>query len=173
MPANNPNEEATQELTIQKQTFLVPLPYVEGPCTLTSGEAAALNQTYAENIRNNFAQRMKAAAEGENPRALTQEDLDAYCDDYEFGRRQGGGRRVRDPVGREERLLATVALRTKVEAAKLVWKDYPEEKKNALIAQIVESGRFRAEAEAIVAAKTASAAAANAKTEDLNLDLAA
>lgn len=75
-------------LTISGQTFEVEPRYSEGH-TLTANEAAALNQTFFENIRNNCAAKVKEGA--------TQADIDAYVSTYQFGVRTGGGG-SRDPV---------------------------------------------------------------------------
>ena len=53
----------TKEITIAGQTFAVLQPYAEGH-TITEAEAKALNQVRAENVRNNMAGKVKAAAEG-------------------------------------------------------------------------------------------------------------
>lgn len=169
MPANNTDENATQPLTIQGKSFVVPLLYVAGPCELSEGEAAALNQTYAENIRNNFASLMKRAAEGENPKELTQEDLDAYADEYEFGKRSGGARGPRDPVGSEEKRLALTAIKAKVEEKGKKWADLAKEKQEALLKQVLDAGTFRAKAEKIVAERREAAESIG----ELDLDAAA
>lgn len=78
-----------EQITIQGQTYNVPLRYEEGD-ELTAGEASALNQTYHENIRNNLA---KLAKEG----GLTQEKVDEYAAAYQFGVRTSSGV-SRDPV---------------------------------------------------------------------------
>lgn len=74
-----------EQITIQGQLFNVPLPFAAGH-VLTAGQAATLNQTYHEGIRNNLA---KKAKEG----TLTQEDVDAYAEEYKdsIGDRSGGG----------------------------------------------------------------------------------
>ena len=167
--AGNNTEEQTQKLTIQSKEFVIPLPYVAGPCTLTEGEANALNQTYAENVRNNFAQQMKRAAEDKvSPRELTQADLDEYVDEYEFGKRAGGARGPRDPVGTEERKLALTALIAHVEKQGKKWKDLAKEKQEELLSKVITSGRFRARAEEIVKARQA-----EAQSELSDIDLAA
>lgn len=169
MPANHTDENATQSLTIQGKSFTVPLLYVAGPCELSEGEAAALNQTYAENIRNNFAALMKRAAESDPPKELTQEDLDAYAEEYEFGKRSGGSRGPRDPVGSEEKRLALAALKVMVEKKGKKWADLAKEKQEELLKQAVESGKFREKAEKIVAERQAAAAG----SDELDLDIAA
>lgn len=169
MAANNPDQNAKQDLTIQGKTFKIPLPYAIGACELTEGEAAALNQTYAENVRNNFAQQMKRAAEGDTPKELTQEDLDAYTDGYEFGKRTGGARGPRDPIGTEERRLALAAVKAHVAAKGKNWKDLSEDKQEELVNTVVASGKFREKAAEIVRQRQEAAEA----TKDLDLDLAA
>lgn len=144
----------TQQLTIQKFTFTIPAPYAAGPIELTDGEAAALNQTYAENIRNNFAAQMKKAAEGETPKELGQTELDVYVASYEFGKRSTG-MRSRDPVGVEERRLAREAINALILSKGKKLKDYSTEQMNTMLGKVVESGKFRAQAEAVVAARGA------------------
>jgi hypothetical protein len=159
MAGNNPDENAVQSLTIQDRKFTIPLPYAAGACILTEGEANALNQTFAENIRNNFAQQMKRAAEDkDNPKQIGQDELDEYVESYEFGKRAGGARGPRDPVGTEEKKLATVAVQAHVEKAGKKWKDLAKEKQDELVAKVISSGRFRERAEKIVADRQASAA---------------
>jgi len=119
--------EATKDITIQGITFPVGQPFHEG-YVLTVADAHVLNQTYAENIRNNVAgivrdAKRKAAAEagffkpaegdaplvGDEAQAPIDEmDLDelrakiaAYEDDYEFAVGGRGPRAPVDPVARE------------------------------------------------------------------------
>lgn len=115
-----PGHEATQEqtmseqITIQGLEFTVPVRYSEGH-TLTEGEASALNQVFHENLRNNFAARIKKLKEA-NGEAIDvealQSDLNAYAEAYQFGVRTAGGpRTVADPVKREAIALAKVAIK--------------------------------------------------------------
>lgn len=84
-------------LTIAGQTFTVPQPYASGH-VLNANEASALNQTYAENVRNNRANFVKEAVEkGDFDQDVAQGAIDDYCAGYEFGVRTGGGRSS-DPV---------------------------------------------------------------------------
>lgn len=91
-----------EQITIAGHVFNVPVRYEEGH-ELTANEASALNQTYHENLRNNFAKRVEDKKDGaerienEDVLASLQADLDKYAEDYEFGVRTGGGA-VRDPV---------------------------------------------------------------------------
>lgn len=84
-----------QELTINKSSFTVMDRYEDGH-ELTPGEASALNQTLRENIRNNLSKK-----EG-----LTQEQVDAYAAEYQFGVRTPGAGRTSDPVMAEYMRLA-------------------------------------------------------------------
>lgn len=140
-----------QEIVIQQKTFSAPAPYHAGH-VLLANEAAVLNQTLAENLRNNFAAQMKKA--GEEGRELTQHDFDAYAAKYAFGVR--ATRTVtRDPVGAEERKLAAAAVRKALKKKNINVKDVPDDTFEAYVAAAVATGKFRAEAEAISAARAA------------------
>lgn len=118
----------TEEFTIQGLTFDVPQPYVAGTLDLTEGEASALNQTFAENIRNNFSgviqqaeidyRKANGLAEGaEVPKDQLDKDalavkLAEYAKSYEFGVRSVRGARIpMDPVGREAYRIAGELIR--------------------------------------------------------------
>jgi hypothetical protein len=68
-------------ITIGGEKYLVPSPYVAGHIC-TEGEANALNQTLAENARNNLSGKAKDGK-------LTQADVDAYLASYQFGAKGG------------------------------------------------------------------------------------
>lgn len=87
-----------EQITIAGATYNVPVRYEEGH-ELTAGEASALNQTFHENIRNNLAKQQKEGT-------LTQEAVDKYAAEYQFGVRSGGGGVSRDPVMSEAMRLA-------------------------------------------------------------------
>jgi len=78
----------SHSITISGRQFSVEPRYAEGH-TLTANEAAALNQTYFENLRNNFASKAKEGAD--------QSAFDEYAASYQFGVRTGGGS-SRDPI---------------------------------------------------------------------------
>lgn len=78
-------------LTIAGTAYSVEPRYAEGH-VLTANEASALNQTYFENLRNNFASKAKEGGDG-----ATQEAFNAYAASYQFGVRTGGGS-SRDPI---------------------------------------------------------------------------
>jgi|ETNvirnome_6_100_1030635.scaffolds.fasta_scaffold00132_13 hypothetical protein len=94
-------------LTIAKTSFTIPAPFAEGHA-VTANEAAALNQLLAENIRNNFAKRVKEGGEADPPVAadVLQAELDQYVTEYEFGVRRSGGGRSSDPVEVEAMSIA-------------------------------------------------------------------
>jgi hypothetical protein len=96
-----------QEIKIQGFTFTVPAPYAEGH-VISEAEAYALNQTYAENLRNNFAKSVKDAQEagGEVDTATLQEQLTEYAAGYTFQMRRSRGTTIVDPVMREAEKIA-------------------------------------------------------------------
>lgn len=116
-----------KSITIQGEEFEVSQPYAEGH-TCSEAEAKALNQTRAENIRNNMAAKIKAAlkeagtttdAEGkevQNPLPdsvmadLVAEVAD-YDASYEFTLASvGGGRASRDPIEIEATKIAKASI---------------------------------------------------------------
>lgn len=98
------DETPRSEQTIQGSIFSIPTPFVAGH-VCTENEAGALNQLLIENTRNNFAAKIKKAAEAGKP-APGQSELDAYLEGYEFGERSGGGGRISDPVAKEAMEIA-------------------------------------------------------------------
>lgn len=110
------NETPRAEVTIQGLKFTVPQPFETGHvCNVN--EAMALNQTLAENIRNNFAARLKANEEKpENEReVLDQAALDEYVADYEFGVRRSAEARL-SPDEREARNIARDVIKAQLKA---------------------------------------------------------
>jgi len=108
----------SEQITIQGLTFNVPVPYSEGH-PLTAGEASALNQVFHENLRNNFAARIKKLKEAAAPIDADelQKALDEYAGSYAFGvRTSGGPRAVADPVKREAINLAKAAIKAALAA---------------------------------------------------------
>lgn len=101
------------QITIAGHRFEINAPpFVAGAIELTEGMAHTLNQTRAENLRNNFASRVKNTLNGaedltEDQKASLQTAFDAYADKYEFGVRQPGtGRKPADPIEKEMMALA-------------------------------------------------------------------
>jgi hypothetical protein len=94
---------STTQITIAGKVHTVPQPYEEGH-VISAAEAAALNQTYAENLRNNLAPKVKAHIDaGTYDEVTFQNHVDEYAADYVFGFRPG---RTADPVAREAMAIA-------------------------------------------------------------------
>jgi len=114
-------------ITIQGETFAAPQPYAEGH-VLSGNEANALNQTYAENLRNNFASKVKAAQEaGTFDLAQFQSEFDEYASGYEFGVRSGGGGgggRSANPVRAEAMSIARALVKKAIVKKGLKLSDY-------------------------------------------------
>jgi len=155
----------TQTITIQGINFTSPRPYLEGH-VITAGEANALNQVLAENLRNNFAAKIKKIVEGnaekqkkgEQLDALpTQADFDKYVAEYKFGERAvGGAREVLDPIEREARNMARTAITEALKKKGTKVKDLAEGKLEELIKGALEKHpKFREQAKAIVEARKA------------------
>ena len=105
-----------EQITIAGKIFSAPLRYEEGH-ELNANEAAALNQTYHENLRNNFANKVKEAAEnGDYDQIAMQRQFAEYAEAYQFGLRIGGGA-VRDPVMSEALRMAKIRVKEKLTAA--------------------------------------------------------
>src|SRR6056297_1178047 len=128
-----------KEITIQGFRLNAPAPFAEGH-PLTEVEAGVLNQTLAENLRNNFGSQLKkskedAEAEGNvfdpNPEQL-QEAFDAYVAEYEFGAKKGGGGVTVDPVERKARALAKDTIKRAIQHKGAKLKDVGTEKLNEL-----------------------------------------
>jgi hypothetical protein len=117
-------------ITISKRQFTVEPRYAEGH-TLKANEAAALNQTLFENLRNNFKTKADEGA--------TQEDFDAYAKSYEFGVRTGGGGGSRDPIEVEAMNLAREAVRKQIVAKGGKVSDYTAASISEVAAKLVEA----------------------------------
>jgi len=103
----------SHSITIAGKSFNVEPRYAEGH-PLTANEASALNQTYFENLRNNFAGKAK---EGSG-----QDEFDAYVAAYQFGVRSAGG--SRDPIESEAMELARESVRDAIKRAGKKISDY-------------------------------------------------
>lgn len=146
----------TQSITVQGLVFNVPAPYAEGH-TLTTAEAAVLNQTFGENLRNNFAARVRSAKEAQIKAQGLAEDTDLktitldeqtletlkgefaeYAAGYSFsGKRQT--RTPVDPVLREATKIAremiTSSLAKRTPPVKV--KDLPDGKMDELVRNLL------------------------------------
>lgn len=129
---------ATKSITIQGEKFEIDAPYVTGH-PLTEIEAKVLNQTRAENVRNNVAALVKEAKE-KGTLAEVRAKVAEYDQKYTFtsGAAGGVGRRVMDPVERECRSIARDALKAHLNKTGRKLKDIPEEILEEHIAKLVE-----------------------------------
>ena len=138
----------TQTITIQGSQFQIPMPFSEGH-TLNGSEASAMNQLFAENIRNNFAGKMKKAEEKKET-VPGQAELDKYCEEYKFGAKGISGPKL-DPVESEARRLAKSAITEALKAKGYKLKDVPEEQLQAWVLEAVETTpQFRATAQTLI-----------------------
>lgn len=100
-----PKGSKSRKITIAEEEFKIPQPIEEGH-VCTAGQASTLNQTLAENVRNNFRIKVKEAAEAGTDMADVQKEITAYIKEYEFGARRGGGGRTANPTDQEAMTLA-------------------------------------------------------------------
>lgn len=132
-----------QNLTISGKTFQVAPRYAEGH-VLTANEASTLNQTFFENLRNNFAAKAKDGG--------TQADLDTYVEGYSFGVRTGGGGGSRDPVEVEAMNLARDAVKKAIVGGGKKIADYSAKSISEAAAKLIEKKpEYREKAKARVA----------------------
>lgn len=106
----------TTSIMIAGDNFTVPQPYAAGH-VLTANEASSLNQTYAENLRNNLAAKAKVLKEaGTYSQDVFQGTVDDYAGEYEFGQRTGGGRSG-DPIKTEAMAITRDLVRQAISKA--------------------------------------------------------
>lgn len=138
----------TKEITIQNIPFTVNMPYAAGH-VLNAAEADSLNQTRAENLRNNFASTIKAKLDELKKETPAREELDeaelealrtqfdTYEASYEFqGRR--AGRAPLDPVKREATKMARETITAALKAKNLTPAQLVEGKMDELIQKYLE-----------------------------------
>lgn len=112
------------QITIQGQTFKVPIRYSVGH-SLSEGEASALNQTYHENLRNNFAKKVSDGIEAAISMEVLQQQLDDYANEYQFGVRSGGGGYRGDPVMTLAMNIAREMVRLAIKAKGIDIEEWP------------------------------------------------
>jgi hypothetical protein len=110
-----------ETLTIQGARFEIPDAvigrYQIGTPLNTEGEVSTMRQILRENLRNNFASKVKAKQNGgelnEAQIAELQNEFTTYAESYQFGvRAVGTGTRViRDPLEKEVRKLMSDAIK--------------------------------------------------------------
>lgn len=137
-----PADAEVKSIIIQGISFVAPLPYQEGH-VLTANEISALNQVFHENIRNNFANRVKKLVEeaetngAELDEAALQSELNDYIESYEFGIRTGGGR-VTDPVESEALKIATSKVHEAMKKKGIKRKDVSADNVRELARQVLD-----------------------------------
>lgn len=155
---------AREDYTIAGKTFSILQPYGEGH-VLTAGEASALNQTFAENIRNNFAAKVKEAVEANTfDQEVFQGALDDYQEEYEFGVRRGGGGRTSDPLQAEALNIARDLVRQALVKKGIALKDVTGADVTRLAKDLISSGKYP---EIMTAAQARVAAAQNVTAVEL------
>lgn len=147
----NPVSETapTQVIKVGNLQLTVPKPYNAGH-VLNENEASALNQTFAENIRNNTAGRIRAklaAANKDKPEdehidvdGLDQAELMAelaeYANSYTFAQR--AVRAPSDPVGAEARKIAKAKILEAMRSKNIDVKSISAERMEANIAALLD-----------------------------------
>jgi len=126
------------QITIQGQTFRVPLRYKEGD-VLKANEAGALNQTYHENLRNNFASKVRDGLEANVTLEVLQQQLDDYANDYQFGVRTGGGGFRGDPVMTLAMNIARELVRNAIKAKGLDVEEWPASRVSQAAKQLLDT----------------------------------
>lgn len=94
-----------RKIIIAGGEFTIPQPFEAGH-VCTEGEARALNQLLAENVRNNMAAKVKAGT-------ATADDVLAYAKGYEFSVASVPQAKL-DPVENECRKLARAAIKAEL-----------------------------------------------------------
>lgn len=133
------------ELTIEGVKLSAVAPYAAGHA-VTENEAAVLNQTLRENLRNNLAGKISAMIEeakkngGTIDLAAAQAELDKYTASYEFGVRKAGSgvERTLDPIEKEARSIARSKVTELVKKKGHKVKDIPTEQFNGWVKQMLE-----------------------------------
>lgn len=152
--------------TVQGLTFNMPQPYKAGSHELTEGEASQLNQVLAENLRNNFAAKVRAKIEAYKTANKLPEDQDVgsdvldkdeldtefaeYATKYEFGVRQAGTgvRTPTDPVGKEAYKIAWERIKAALTKKNIKLDSVSKEKRAELVDQtLAKYPAIREEAE--------------------------
>jgi len=143
---DNSADSGTQTILIQGLQFSAPAPYNEGH-VLSEAEANVLNQTFGENLRNNFASVVKAARTALNlpdktdltdPTVLGEltAKFAEYASSYTFSGRRAP-RIVADPVEREAIRIAKSIVTEHLAAHKVLVKNLPEGRMDSLVSELL------------------------------------
>lgn len=145
-----------RKLTISEREFTIPQPFAAGH-VCTEGEAKALNQTYAEAIRNNMASKVKIAfgdspTEELNPSTI-EAVIAAYAAGYEFTIANVSTKVTMSPVEKEARKIAATLLDARLAEKSLSKKKIGAEKYEELLGQIAEKDGVVAAAKKAIKAR--------------------
>lgn len=163
MDIRNIPSPAPVKMTIQGLEFTFHPRYFNGQnLTLSAGEAAAFNRLLSENLRNNFANRIKARreelslAEGDSLDEDSIASLQAYFAEYEFNYMFSVASPPRpqlDPIAALAAKLAREALATHLRRQGKALKDFSEaEIEEKISIALSRNPSFREEAERRIAA---------------------
>lgn len=142
-------ETARKIITIANTEYSIPQPFAEGHvCSVN--EANALNQLLAENCRNNFAEKVKKAEDGNKP---SQEDFEKYVAGYEFGVRSVTSS---DPVEKEMRKIVEASLASYLASKSLSKAKMPKEEYNNAVEAALQNNydKLREQATQIIALRS-------------------
>lgn len=135
-----------QSITVQGLTVNAPAPYTEGH-TINENEAKALNQVFAENLRNNFAAQIKKAKKekgiDESPKVPVPDALASelvakftdYAQSYAFAAKRQAVHV--DPVTREARKIAKSLLDAHLAKNGVDKKNLAEGRYDELVAEVI------------------------------------
>jgi len=138
------------ELLIAGVTFEAPERFAEGH-TLTAVEAAALNQTYYENLSNNFSPKVKKLKKNgdvipEDLLAGIRAEFAQYANDYQF-RGKALSKAPTDPIGAIAVKLAREKINEALRGKNIKKEDLPEGRYDELVNELALTNEsIRAEA---------------------------
>ncbi len=156
-------ENATSHnITVQGLVYPVREIFEEGH-TLSAVEAGVMNQTRDENLRNNYAAKIKAAMKEEKvetaselsdaAQSVLQTSFPTFEEAYEFGSR-GGAREV-DPVRKQAILFATDSVKAALQKRGHKLSEVGTEKIREMAEAAIEKHpKFLEKAATVVAART-------------------
>jgi len=157
------NGTLTSQLTVSGIQLAAACPFSAGHI-LRENEAGVLNQTFHENLRNNFASRVDKAkeeakkAEKEVDLKTLQAEFDKYTAEYDFGVNRGGAR-TSDPIEREARKDAREKISDALKKQGIILKNITTDQWNDYIDKAIDKyPQFRAAAKAAAAARAATTA---------------
>lgn len=134
---------AERSITISGSEFTIPQPFTTGH-VCSEGDAKALNQTFAEAIRNNLASKVKKGEAG-------QAEVSAYANEFVFTIATASSAAKLTPEEREARTLARNAIKAKLDAEGRKIGDIDKEKLEAAIDAVAQREDIVKQAKKIVA----------------------